>query len=109
MKINHRLGEGEGGKQLKEFWKDRPQRLKEEKVLQMPLGAYSLPVFVDRKEEKEKSEREETREINGATKLLIFNQIISNNLGIIDSTKLFLTNPGLSPSGQGLCIPLKSC
>ena len=51
MKINHRLGEGEGGKQLKEFWKDRPQRLKEEKVLQMPLGAYSLPVFVDRKED----------------------------------------------------------
>lgn len=59
----------------------------------MSLGAPSLPVCVDRKEEKEKRGREGGKEINSATKLLIFNQIISNSLGITGSAKLFLTNP----------------
>lgn len=82
--------------------------MKKEKVLKLPLGAYRLPVSVDRKEEKEKREREGRKEINGATKLLVFNRIISNNLGIIDSTKLFLTNPAFSPSGQGSRVPLEA-
>lgn len=81
--------------------------MKKEKVLKLSLGAYRLPVFVDRKEEKEKREREGRKEINGATKLLIFNQIISNNLGIIDSTKLFLTNSALLSFRSGLTYTIE--
>lgn len=101
------MGEGEGGKQVEEFWKDRPQRLKEGKVLQVSLGA-SVCQYLLTGRKKKKREREGRRKPT-ALQVTHFQQIISNNLGIIDSAKLFLTNPGLSPSGQGLCIPLKSC
>ena len=60
-----------------------------------------------RQEGRKRKKREGRKEINGATKLLIFNQIISNNLGIIDSTKLFLTNSALLSFRSGLTYTIE--
>lgn len=51
---------------MEEFWKDRPQRLKEGKVLQVSLGASVCQYLLTGRKKKEKREggKEET---NGAT------------------------------------------
>lgn len=105
MKISHRQAAGAGGEQLKKTLQRQTTALKKEKVLKLPLGAYRLPVSVDRKEEKEKRERREGRKSMVLQSYSLVNRIISNNLGIIDSTKLFLTNPAFSFQSGLACAP----
>lgn len=50
--------QGRGGEQLKKLCKDRPQRLKKEKVLKLPLGAYRLPCLLTGRKKKKEKERE---------------------------------------------------